>query len=1197
MSTARARARFGAFMGAAAIAAGAVFGTSPVAMAAPPDSLIAKVGKGYAALVEQEISSLCMGKEDTGSEDDDATTTSTTSTAPSTTPSASPSTSAAPSSGADCTIDDTSLQKAAEKCAPGDAKDKATVEEVDSDKDDFLKCMAEEGFGETEKEEEADDETKNAVADLSLARISEALTASYVNSLAPDGGDERDGDDETPATGSEAPAATDDASATGLPAWSSLLGAGGTAGAFLAAPNKDKQESSSWILGAGDAKNDAALDIRALSRAEQPTAVDAGADQYVLYGATLAALGLDKAEAKDEGASPFRYASGSILMLAYVGAGSVDAVFDSVLTVMQKLNPYAWIADGLRDAGTPASFTEGMDGEDVSDSSAFEDLKEFASTTIVKILDLSWGVTIPLLMGFTAIMLLLSKKKSAGDRLKPLVIKVAFVAIGIPLVGATYTGVLDSLSGGVDDAAGANASKVVLSTIVDFQGWSDQRLGLPAEAGEFVWDSATNEPTKETVADGRRTALAINAQVRPEWRKFTPKASGDNTQWNEEAMEEDTGESTGSRSVFSSTLDLIKRYTAGEQISAGSFETGVKKGLTDAAAGGNGPTVLKWVTSLTDPTKLSKMTSADVEKLDNPLIKVTDGGLSGERTGDRNNLLMEFKPGKDNFCLSTKVVADGWKGKGSPLTGCNMSPIAMYNYLNSSWDGSTGMKMYSPRDSSSSYARDQHMAANLHGGGAMGLVYLFSALSLLVSFMVIGYAYCLLLFFGALRRAVTVLGSTPFALLGFQAGIAKVVVTTVGMVVEIVGTMVIYRGMMLVLTAIPTILERPLSERASNIDQDEAIGIAGAGVGAAIEAFDNPKTAVLVITLVSSIGIIIATMLALKVRGALVNGIDEAMSKAINKFMSSEVSSGGPGQPGALRQGLQRGVSMAATSAIMGRASGGSGDDGGDGSDGGVTVDTGEGVPGAGDGSMRVGEDGGLVDASGNPVMGSDGKQSTVSGMLGGDGPLTDGSGGEIIGADGSPLTADDVTGFGPGGELLGEGGVPMTDNAGNPLTNANAASMAGSLAGEKALAQRVAADGLSNQEGSAGVPVGALGNFGGVSPTAAPVETGAAPRPGNLRADGNGDSGVVRQAMGMAAVQAGTQRVFGGSSNSNLARTVRESMGGKGGGQSGQGGGSGSSGLGGLPKKQKPASQLGTTATTMLTANAMLPKRGNSGD
>lgn len=159
---------------------------------------------------------------------------------------------------------------------------------------------------------------------------------------------------------------------------------------------------------------------------------------------------------------------------------------------------------------------------------------------------------------------------------------------------------------------------------------------------------------------------------------------------------------------------------------------------------------------------------------------------------------------------------------------------------------------------------------------------------------------------------------------------------------------------------------------------------------------------------------------------------------------------------------------------------------------------------------------------------------------------------------------------------------------------------MAGDLTRQTTMASAVLRNGPLDQEIGAGVPVGTLGNFGGVAPSAAPVETSAAPRPGNLRADGNGGSdspGVMRQAMSMAAVQAGTQRVFGGSSNSNLAHTVRESMGGSGSSAGGQGGSSGSSGLGGLPKKQKPASQLGTTATTMITANAMLPKRGANGD
>ncbi|MEJ9078434.1 hypothetical protein WKY82_08430 [Gordonia malaquae] len=72
-------------------------------------------------------------------------------------------------------------------------------------------------------------------------------------------------------------------------------------------------------------------------------------------------------------------------------------------------------------------------------------------------------------------------------------------------------------------------------------------------------------------------------------------------------------------------------------------------------------------------------------------------------------------------------------------------------------------------------------------------------------------------------------------------------------------------------------------------------------------------------------------------------------------------------------------------------------------------------MPVTGDGSMRVGEDGGLVDPADNPVKNADGIVATAAWFLGGDGSLTDGSGGEIIGASGSPLTADDVTDFGPG--------------------------------------------------------------------------------------------------------------------------------------------------------------------------------------
>ena len=1185
------RTRVGALIAAVAVAGGVVCGAGPVS-AAPPDSLVSKVGKGFAAVVEDNIDSLCLGKEDTGEPGDDEPTTTTT---PSTTTPA-PSTSTAPDSPpTGCDINSADLQKAAEKCLPSGGKDKATTEEVSADKDEFLKCMAEEGFGKPDEDEETDDETKSAVADLSLARISESLTAFYVNSLSPDGNNGDRGDEE-PATGSEGPTASGDADATGLPAWSSLLSTGATAGAFIAAPNKEKQESSSWILGAGDAKNDAALDVRALDRSNAPQAVDQGVEQYALYGATLNALGLDSSAAKDEGSSGFRYMSGTALMAAYTAAGAVDAVFDAVLGVLQKLNPFSWMADALRDAGTPASYTEGMKGNASysDDSGTFDEIKAFLSRFFLLLLDFSWGVTIPLLIGFTIIALLLSRKKSPGSRLKTLGIRVAFVAIGLPLIGGLYTGVLGGLAGGADDAASSNATKVVLSTVVDFQAWADQRLGLPEDAPDLVWDRAIDGPTARTVADGRRAALAINAQIRPEWKKFGPKAGDEGVEWNESMMDGELAEANPqeSRNPFGSTLDLLKRYTSGEQISAGAYETGVKRGLTEAAANGRGQVVLKWVTDLTDPSKLAKMTAEDVSKMQNPLIGVLpDRGLAGEP--GTNALDMKFKSGTDAYCPSWKVVADGWDGKSDPLTGCNMSPMSMFNYLNTSWDGSTGVKLFSPRDSSSAYARDQHMSANLHGGGAMQAVYWFSAMTLLVSFALIGFLYAFGLMTAMVRRVVTILGAAPFALLGFTGGIAKVIVAATSALVEIVGTLVIYRMMTMLMMIVPTLLERPLSARASSIDGDEAVGLAGAGMGLAIEAFDNPKTAVMVIALVASIGVIIFTMVAVKTRSALIQGFDAAMSRVLNKFLETDVGSGADAQPGALRQGLTRGAGMAATSAIM-RGGGGGGDDagggapGGEGGEGGVEQGTGEGVPGAGDGSMSVDADGDLMDRAGNPVKNADGSAATAAGLLGGDGPLTDGTGGEIIGTNGSPLTADDVTGFGPNGEVMGADGQ-LTDNNGNPLTNANAAQAAGTLAGQKAMADRVAAQGLSNQEGSAGVPVGALGNFGGVAPASAPVETSAAPRPGNLRADGDGSG--VKDALAMGAVQAAQQRLSGaGRGQGTLARTVRESMSGKSSG--GQGGGGGT-GMTGLPKTQRPAgSGSGTTAITAATAG-MMPKRG----
>lgn len=78
-------------------------------------------------------------------------------------------------------------------------------------------------------------------------------------------------------------------------------------------------------------------------------------------------------------------------------------------------------------------------------------------------------------------------------------------------------------------------------------------------------------------------------------------------------------------------------------------------------------------------------------------------------------------------------------------------------------------------------------------------------------------------------------------------------------------------------------------------------------------------------------------MMALKIRRSLLDGVDQAVTRLVNKFMDTQASGGmDPGQPGALRQGVARGGGMAATSMLMG--GGGFGGDGGGGDGGGGDI-------------------------------------------------------------------------------------------------------------------------------------------------------------------------------------------------------------------------------------------------------------------
>lgn len=1223
-----------AFMLTLMVATGLIVsaGTAMAQPTVPPDAS-ANYGRGYTELTKQNIDKLCPEGGTTGAGDSEATD-----------GTADSGLDGPIVGGTDCGLEDQALWEAVGVCI--DPDEKAEPDPAKLDEAEFLECMASKGFGAPEQRREKKlTQSEQAVADLSLARLSSSLTSFYVNALSPL--DTNTATDE--AGGAEATKTT-----SGLQAWGSILNEPGSAGSFVGSPDRTRQESTDWLFSAADAANVSSVNYSAFNRdnrnATDPSATtaDAGVEGYLLYGALLSGMGFDTTMAADDlGAAAGRIPSGLLMMAGYAGAGFVDVAFDSVVSVLQWTNPFRFMVEAVTE-NTNQSFTAGMEGTEQEPPGAFDGLREFFGTVYEAMVKLGWMVTIPMFIAMTVAGMLLMRKFDTSGKTKALVIRIAFLVVGLPLLGTSYTAGLDAMKGASGDAASAHSTKVVLSTYLDFEAWvNGPRLQPPTISesnGEFWWNEDNNAPNGATAAVARKLALNINASNRPVWSTFSDTnidkraPDGTDTTWATSVSGRDAESSVSDPNVFTSTMELLNKFLSGDTVSAGGFESSVKAGLIQEMEKFKGTpegqeareTIASWFQDLSSPEALASMTRSDVRDLNNPLIEVSPGaGFQARRAPATDYSVMTFYQGKSSAaCLNTTVVHPEWDGTadGEARTRCNMSPLAMFNYLNTSF-GPTSMNVYTPGQTPSSWAREAHASVTAIGTGPAQFMYWFSAMTMLTSFTIIGLAYAMMMMISSLKRGIQLLGSVPFATLGFVAGIAKCVIYTAAMFLEILGTIFIYKVVQELIVVVPTILERPLAERLTDgVDESTqvAAGLAAAGV-LSLAGENNLHTVVLIITAVSSAGLIMFTMMALKIRRSLLDGMDQAVTRLVNKFMDTQASGGmDPGQPSSLRQGVARGAGMAATSTLIGGGAAALGDGGGSGGDlGGDSDGTGPdgggpgtpGSPGAGDGSMSVGKDGKLTDKAGNPVVDAGGQPLTAGEMMPIDaatGNVHDGTGAPILGDDGSPLRADDVAGFDGQGRMLGENGQVLTDANGQELTSQPAAAAASRLAGDRAVASGVLSRGLSdfpyNTTGSA-IPVSTAA---AAQQSHAPAEQPSHTRQvgGPLRSDiianggDNGDRSILGHAAALTGSSMVTQRLAGPQ-----RRRPPEAMGPSGRGAASGGnsqGGGGSSPMGGsIPQRRGTGTSAAMQSAAMTAAmqrrrdegEAPKPQRPATGD
>lgn len=787
--------------------------------------------------------------------------------------------------------------------------------------------------------------------------------------------------------------------------WTTIAGNASEGGDLLGYGDNDISSFSGWLASATTgASNTVGYDSLKVSDngSSSANSVYRGILDYAQYGSLLNALGLDSTST-GLGLHFQNMAFGSIMALLYLLAGGIDTIFSAVIWLLETLNPFKFFFSAI--SASSAAMANGMTGGQ-GVPVWMQSLDTWFSGWYQALVNLSWTVLIPLFLFTFIISSLMWKKGNALSGLKKLVIRMLFLGVGVPLIGSMYTaslGVMKDATAG----AGMGATRVVLSTFVDFENWAKvNRLAVPSDA-TLEWDDSKQAPTGASVNKLRQTTVAINRIANP--GAFTDVSGikpSDLGSISAESAKADVTSNGGLKDLtFMATMNMLLRYTNAQSYQASDFDTAIKGRISQQASGGQETVkncATTWFNVQADgSTKTDGKSCSTIKASDNPVLKVQEGtGLQANRPEGSG---VAEGSGVVTFTTNNAQLAGDWVMLGDNFNNANLSALSMYNYLNTAFSKNSAT-VYSSAHSVSSATREYHNSVNLVGSAGVSWLYWTNSAVTLLCFIVLGLGYAFGMFTGAIKNSLHIITAVPFATLGSLAGIAKVLIYTFTMITEIIATMFIYRLVQEIIISIPGIFEGGLEHMFNSMG----------GFGTYLK---NSGNVTLFMSIVSTVLLLILTWKMLHFRGAFVKGLNEAVTKIIDKFLDTNVAppAGGGKLMPALAGGVGAGVGSAAANRLM------------------------SGRGGLGSGSGRGGASSGLMAGSGGIQDGNGG----VSGMGGGSMLSingTDGPGPDEIGPGASGGDPNGPTGGGSGGGLLlsdGSGGVNVDNSTSNDNSSA----------------------------------------------------------------------------------------------------------------------------------------------------------------
>lgn len=639
---------------------------------------------------------------------------------------------------------------------------------------------------------------------------------------------------------------------------------------------------------------------------------------YLQYGHALQALGLDTVSSNQfDFMAIGRMFLGYLSMSVYVGALVPQVAFSMAINVMQALNPFNWMVSEAIGGGETVPALAGVKGFVTDLYNVFAGMGLYVATLILAV-------------GIGMSILFWRKSNNVGSHFKKFIIRLVFIAAGLPFLGMTYTAALNNAS----DAFAASApmaNKAVAATFVDFAAWAEKNnLALP-EGTTIKVNGNGSGSGSGTVDMGGTTApqtfaLKIN-------QASGSLVDGDDTDASNltDNITSSRYSGTGQLGKILEVFDLLNRFANSTRYTSGAYETYVK-----TISGGKMAEGLKVTGNKDKYAAVNNILSpnADASKLDNKntsfmsdgtpsTFSVSMSGGSIVYTG--HGKISKYAPGTayrkfEKTMDSVNEHVMGPRAKSFDITTGSgtggLSTISMYNYLTTKFADDT-VTNYSSTKLASDYVLDTHHSVSLVGGGVMGIVYWLNMVSILSFIAVVGTVYAFGLIGGSVKRGIKMVTSIPFAAVGSVRAISKIVGITVSMIVQIYGTLIVYNLVVELFIASQQIFLTPLLIGFNNGNVSAAI-IPGMtadynGVTAAVTGMALP-----IVAFIMSIVNIVITIKAVKLRKTLVKSMDEAMAGWVDRFFNSDsarnnLNSRSLGD--VVREGVSAGAGMAAAGA------------------------------------------------------------------------------------------------------------------------------------------------------------------------------------------------------------------------------------------------------------------------------------------